>query len=141
MSESLCTQVALSILFCILVRYTPHTSTMVNMRYQMNIFLFQNRLKRYFRETYNVTWSEFLVLVAVRKIEELNGIVASSDVIAELQFNKDWVYKAISKLEQKNFLEIAKSKNPWCANRLSTSIGGRIILTGAERHISERTQV
>jgi DNA-binding MarR family transcriptional regulator len=111
---------------------------MVTHDYQIHIFLHQTSLKRYFRETYNVTWTEFLVLVAVRKIEENNGFVASSSVIAKLQLNKDWVYKAISNLEQKNYLEIAKSKNPWRANGLSTSVGGRIILTGAEMHISER---
>ena len=123
---------------CILVRYTPHYSIMVTHDYKTHIFLFQHRLKKYFKETYNVTWTEFLVLVAVRKIEEIKGIVASSDVIAELQFNRDWVYKAISKLEQKNYLEIAKTKNPWRSNRLSTSVGGNIILSGAERRISQR---
>ena len=114
---------------------------MVNMRYQTHIFLHQTSLKRYFRQTYNVTWAEFLVLIAVRRIEEINGFVASSDVINELQFNKDWVYKAISNLEQKNYLEIAKSKNPWRANGLSTSIGGNIILSSAEHRIKRRVSL
>lgn len=80
-------------------------------------------------------------MVAVNKIKEIAGIVATSDVVAELQLGRAWTYWAVKKLEQKNYLEISKSKNPWIANSLSLSVGGRIILTGSERHISERTRV
>ena len=109
--------------------------------YQTNIFLHQTSLKKHLRRVFDLNWTGYLILVAVNKIEEIDGRVATKDVIAELQLGRAWTYNAVSSLVQKGYLEIAKTKNPWRSNRLSTSVGGRIILTGAERHISERTRV
>ena len=103
-----------------------------------HIFLFQHSLKKYLKRVYDLNWSEYLILLAVNNIEEIAGRVASSDVIDELQLGRALTYSSVSKLEQKNYLQISKSKNPWRSNGLSTTIGGRIILTGAENHIKQR---
>ena len=124
-------------MFCILVRNTPHHFHLLMYTYQTNIFLYQNSLKKRNKEIYDLNWTEYLVLVAVNKIEEIEGLVATSDVIAELQLDRAWIYSAVNKLEEKNYLDISKSKNPWTANGLSLTVGGRIILTGAERHLKQ----
>ena len=106
-----------------------------------DVFLFQNRLKKQIREKYNLSMTDYLVLATINKLEEVNGFVATSDIIEELEFNRGWVYSAINKLESKNYIEIADSKNPWTARRLSLSLGGRIRLSAIERLVGERVMV
>lgn len=111
---------------------------MVTIQSLSDVFLSQNRLKKRIKEKYDLSWMEYLVLATVYKMEETYGYVATADIIIEMGLNRGSVYNAVNGLASKNYLEIAKSKNPWRANVLSTSIGGNIILSSAERLIKRR---
>ena len=101
------------------------------------ISLHINTLKKSVSERYGVNWSEYMILVAVYKYEQQFGYATSKDVKEELDLNKDWIYRTINALEERDFLEITCANNPWSANSLNVTILGKIMLSYAERKLKE----
>lgn len=106
-----------------------------------DVFLVQSRLKKHIKEKYNLSFTEYLVLATVYKMEETYGYVTTADLIIEIGLNRGSVYNAVKRLSSLNYLDITKSKNPWHPHGLNLTFRGKILLSSIERLVGERVMV
>ena len=59
---------------------------------------------------YEITWSEFLILCSLKKIEEAQPFVTSRELITDLDMDGPWIYQHLSFLAGKDLIEVSEKR-------------------------------
>ena len=63
------------------------------------------RVKNSLKEKYDLLWTDFLVLCALAELGKTNYSIQTSDIIQYIERNRGWVYAAVKRLKQKEFID------------------------------------
>lgn len=105
-----------------------------------DIALHLNSLKRDIKERYDLTWTDYLILIAIRKIEDEFGFATSAEVVQTIGQNRGWVYRRIEMLQQRELIEVMHRKNPWESRGLNLTGHANIKLVGIENSLKRRSK-
>ena len=94
-----------------------------------------HRLKQRLKKEHRLSWGQYLILCAVKKIDRERYFVTTREVEEELQMNRCWVYKCVRVLAEGGLLAIDTTDKPWEPNFLALTIYGETLLRRAGREL------
>jgi len=96
-----------------------------------------HRLRKRLKKEEGLSWSDYLILCAIKKIMDQEYFVTTKEVHEELEMDRVWIYQRIRCLANGGFLVIDPSAKVWIPNQLGLTIKGEIILGRAGRELEK----
>ncbi|MBL7851669.1 MAG: hypothetical protein JNN04_12265 [Cyclobacteriaceae bacterium] len=78
-----------------------------------------------------ITWTQFLILCALKELEKADSFGTTNDLIDLLEMDKVWVYRHLNVLRDIGAVTMS-AKSPWTPRIVSLEYAGRLLLTRME---------